>query len=110
MIGFVLGFVVFACAGRAAPSSEERAVPLRTPPPEYPLSLRQAKVEGIVALELKVSTSGDVIDAKVINTSDARLNPYALRAVKRWKFRAAKVDDTPVECVVQVPLSFRLED
>jgi len=61
-------------------------VPFVRIPPDYPEEARAANVEGYVILEFTVTSTGEVEDARVVSSTDARLDAGALKSVVQWKY------------------------
>jgi len=77
-------------------------------PPEYTEVARQARIQGIVILEVVVDRSGNVTDARVIRSLPMGLDQRAVEAVRRWKFRPAMRAGRPVAAYFVITVSFRL--
>jgi len=77
-------------------------------PPQYPEHSRAAKVDGVVRLEVTVGKDGAVKDVKVLE-GESSLAEASVRAVQRWQFRPAKINNGRVEDVVRIKVEFRLE-
>ncbi|MGZ3709587.1 MAG: energy transducer TonB, partial [Bdellovibrionota bacterium] len=73
--------------------------------PGYPLELIRTNVHGMVTLYAIIHSDGRVGDIRVLNSPDDRLDPYAARALARWKFKPAEKAGKPVaiEAVVLIP-------
>ena len=73
--------------------------------PGYPLELMKTNVHGMVTLYAVIRADGRVGDIRVLNSPDERLDPYAARALARWKFVPAERAGKPValEAVVEIP-------
>lgn len=76
--------------------------------PVYPEYAKQNQIEGMVQLEVAVSASGGVEDARVIESSDRMFDEPALAAVREWRFKPARKDGKKVRATVVVPVKFRL--
>ena len=76
--------------------------------PEFPRTALDAKVDGVVRLEATVATNGRVNTVKSIE-GDARLADSAIRAIKQWRFDAARKDGKKVEDLVRINVEFRTE-
>jgi protein TonB len=61
-------------------------VPFLRVPPVYPPEARAENVEGSVVIELNVTATGEVEDAHVVESTDARFDASALAAVQQWKY------------------------
>ncbi len=77
--------------------------------PGYPLELMRANVQGMVTLYAIIHADGRVSDIRVLNSPDERLDPYAAKALARWKFLPAERAGKPValEAVVKIPFRVR---
>jgi len=77
--------------------------------PGYPLELMRANVHGMVTLYAIIQADGRVSDIRVLNSPDERLDPYAAKALARWKFLPAERAGKPValEAVVKIPFRVR---
>jgi TonB family protein len=77
--------------------------------PGYPLELIRANVHGMVTLYAVIHADGKVGEIRVLNSPDERLDPYAAKALARWKFvpaeRAGKA--VALEAVVEIPFRVR---
>jgi len=89
-----------------SPNVDEVPSPVRTFVPEYPDSLRNAKVAGLVTVMIVIDESGDVIAAEVVKTSHDDFSEPAVAAVRRWKFKPAKLDGKSVKVKVTIPVRF----
>ncbi len=92
-----------------AEGADTKAVPLRTPPPDYPMALRKANITGLVVVRLEISAEGKVTEAAVVKSSQPKLEPHALKAVKTWIFKPATKDGVAVPATLSVPLQFQIE-
>ncbi len=92
-----------------AEGNDTKAVPLRTPPPEYPVALRRANITGLVVVKLDINAEGKVTEASVVKSNQPKLEPHALRAVKNWLFKPATKDGVAVAASLSVPLQFQIE-
>lgn len=104
-----------ATAGPADGSQEAaaliEAIPLagENPPPLYPRLARQRGWEGLVALGVRVSAAGEVLEVWVEQSSGhGVLDRAALNAVQSWRFRPAREGMRAVAGVARVPIEFRL--
>lgn len=88
---------------------DENPLPLKTPPPDYPLEMRRAGISGLVAVMLVIDEEGKVAEAEVAKSSDTAFEGAALAAVKKWRFKPAKIEGNPVKVRVTLPLKFTLD-
>jgi protein TonB len=103
-----------SCEGcKAIPANAPGVTPpvaIETGAPAYPDLARRAHVEGVVVLEAVIGADGSVRDVKVLHGVSPLLDPAALEAVKRWRYRAASIDGRPVAVYLQVVLTFSLRN
>ena len=85
-------------------------VPVKTPPPEYPFSLKNQGVSGVVAVTIVIDETGVVTSVAVAKSSNADFEAPAIAAVKKWKFKPAQKDGSPVKVKVTIPIRFNLEE
>ena len=77
--------------------------------PGYPLELMRTNVHGMVTLYAVIHPDGKVGDIRVLSSPDERLDPYAAKALARWKFAPAERAGKAValEAVVEIPFRAR---
>ena len=82
--------------------------PIRSDRPIYPAQALAAGIAGVVTAEVVINESGDVVDARVIQ-SVPLLDDEALRAVRNWHFVPTMVSGqaVPVRLTVTVNFSTR---
>ena len=82
---------------------------LRNPPPQYPAESRKLREQGVVLVRVAVTAAGRAADVQLQRSSGyPRLDQAALKAVRRWEFKPARVGLTAVPCAVEVPVRFGL--
>lgn len=87
-------------------TTDPKAISLK--PPKFPLYLESEGVsEGAVLARLTLSAKGKPTDVTVVCSSDERLEPAAVKALKRAKFTPALRDGVAVESAVNIPILFR---
>ncbi len=78
--------------------------------PPYPEEAKQHKQEGLVILIARVDASGHPVEVNIKQSSGYfLLDQAALKAVKHWKFKPARMGGIAVESKTEVPVRFRLE-
>jgi periplasmic protein TonB len=92
------------------PAFDVRPVPTKTPPPEYPHSLKRDGVSGVVAVKVLIDATGSVAECSVSKSTNPGFEEAALEAVKKWKFKPAKKDGAPVEARLIIPIHFQIND
>jgi len=85
-------------------------VPVKTPPPEYPYTMKREGTSGVVAVSIVVDEKGAVASCTVAKSSHTDFEGPAMDAVKKWKFKPAQKDGVPVKMKLTVPIRFNLED
>jgi TonB family protein len=75
----------------------------------YPLALYKSKVEGQVLAQVSLDKEGKVLDATVVQTTNADLNESAIAAAKRFSFTPAKKDGEAVPVLARVVINFNLK-
>lgn len=95
----------------SAPSDAE-TVPLVRIQPTYPRAAAQRRLEGWVQLEFDISTTGAVLNARVVKSKPPNIfDRAALQAIAKWKYKPKIVNGVPtITRGVQVKLTFKLED
>jgi periplasmic protein TonB len=76
--------------------------------PIYPEMARTARVQGVVIIEAVISTTGNVIEARILR-SVALLDQAALDAVRQWKYTPSLLNGVPVPVVMTVTVTFTLK-
>ncbi len=77
--------------------------------PVYPPEAREARVQGVVILEVTLSRTGEVSDVEVLR-SVPLLDEAAVAAVRQWRYEPTLVDGEPVSILMRVTMNFRLRD
>ena len=79
------------------------------PQPDYSDEARKAKYQGVVLLEVTVTSDGRVIDPVVIKGPGLGLDEKALERVKQWKLRPALgPGGKPITCRAAIEVTFHL--
>jgi TonB family protein len=73
--------------------------------PEFPLAARQLHISGSQEVQVTVSKSGDVIDAKVLK-GNAMFSNSSTAAAKQWKFAPLVKDGTASEFMAVLIFSY----
>jgi TonB family protein len=76
--------------------------------PAYPPEARARQQEGAVIMDILVDDKGAVRQVDVID-GDPIFRPGAVEAMRRFRFRPAKVDGSPVAVRIRYTLRFELE-
>ena len=83
---------------------------ISSPPLEYPRTMQQAGVEGMVVLQAVIDTSGRVErgSIEVVQSTNAAFESAARRLLERSLFRPGRVRGRPVRVLIQLPIQFTL--
>jgi TonB family protein len=76
--------------------------------PVYPHLARTARVEGVVALEGTVNVKGNIENLHVVSGHPLLIDA-AVNAVKKWKYRPAKLNGQLTPCPVTIQVRFTLQ-
>jgi len=76
--------------------------------PEYPEPALAENVEGSVRVRVRVSESGIVVAARVIESTADVFNRATVEAASKWQFKPARQREHPVACTVEIPFRFTL--
>jgi periplasmic protein TonB len=76
--------------------------------PQYPKEARERQLEGAVVMDILIDEQGVVREAKVIE-GPTEFQAVAVEAMRKFKFRPARVDGNPVAVMIRYTLRFQLE-
>ena len=76
--------------------------------PEYPESMRRARMEGVVILEAVITASGEVDQVRVLKSAGPLLDRATLEAVRRWRYAPATLNGRAVSVYLTVTVTFGL--
>jgi protein TonB len=77
--------------------------------PKYPDSLRAAKKNGLVVLQVTVDQQGSVLNPVVVRHSEPEFEAAALEAVRQWRYEPATAEGKPVAVYVTITISFKTQ-
>ena len=101
--------VLFSLKSSAGAQMEIKPQYLKNPAPVYPQAARKQKQEGTVIVYARISKNGLPFTVSIEKSSGyVLLDQAALKAVKQWRFRPAKLGTLPIEASVRVPIRFDL--
>jgi len=83
-----------------APSVIEKGVPA------YPTELREQGIQGFATVDLRVDSTGRVVEATLVRATHPLFGERALAAAKAWRFDPATAQGQPITTRVQVPFHF----
>ena len=76
--------------------------------PHYPPEAKNVRAQGTVQVEITVSESGKVIEAKAVSGHEL-LRDAAVEAAKQWEFKPTEVSGEPVKTQGILIFSFALQ-
>lgn len=79
--------------------------------PEYPEFARRAKQQGTVVLEVEVLKDGSIRNITVkrsVSSIPGGLDDAAIAAVRKVRFQPGRSSGQPVDCLVIIPIEFKL--
>lgn len=77
--------------------------------PAYPQDLRDARVQGMVALKLRIDEKGKVLKCEKAKADDDRFVAPACEAAMKWEFEPGKKGGKPAATDYFVTMSFKLD-
>ena len=78
--------------------------------PVYPFESRSAGRAGEVIVSFTIDVRGKVINARAVRSSSKEFEGAAVAAVEKWKYRPAMKNGKTIECDLQVPIVFTLNE
>jgi protein TonB len=76
-------------------------------PPVYPAAAQDARVGGVVILEIVIDETGHVSEARVTR-SVPLLDQAAVDAVRQWEYEPTLLNGVPVSVTMHVTVNFTL--
>jgi TonB family protein len=73
--------------------------------PVYPLSAKQAGIQGEVVIKTTIDQKGSVVDMHVVS-GPLMLRQAALDALRRWKYEPSKLDGQPISVQMLITIKF----
>jgi len=77
--------------------------------PIYPEEARKGSISGVVVLNARIDTQGNVSQVMVLKGGNEKLNEAAIAAVKQWKYEPFVQDGRAKEVVFTVTVKFALK-
>lgn len=82
--------------------------PIRAVEPEVPEAFRSQSREAVVVVEVAISATGRVVEARVVKKAGFGLDQAAIDAARRTAFEPALQGDRPVAVKMQIPYRFKV--
>ena len=102
-------FMVMFALPLLADDKSEPPVPIRTVPPEVPVSFIRSGESGLVTVKFTVDEKGVVLEPAVVKSTHHILEEPAIKAVLKWRFKPATKDGAAVATHVTIPLKFEAQ-
>jgi TonB family protein len=97
--------VCVLCATGVGPVTPQK---IKDVQPVYPSASLKAGDEGVVLLELSITPSGTVGQARILWSQCKRLEQAALTAARQWEYTRVPVNGKPVPFTIIADVPFRL--
>lgn len=98
-----------ATTAEGKPTAKAQPDYLKNPEPVYPLAARRRHQEGLVVVNVRVSTAGRAMNVSLKQSSGyPLLDDAALTQVREWEFAPARIGSRAVESEIEVPVRFKL--
>jgi len=104
-----LGLSLCVAVPARADEKLEPPVPVRTTAPDYPESMRVARLSGLVLVNCLIDEKGSVQDMRVEKASNDQFVKPAMQALSKWRFKPAQRDGAKVSTRVSIPIRFTFE-
>jgi protein TonB len=87
---------------------------IRQIPPRYPFEAQQKGIEGRVTVRFVVDSTGAVKEPEIKEVEPKEVEGYfeeaALACILKFKFKPAQKGGEPVDCIVNLPLKFSVNE
>jgi TonB family protein len=76
--------------------------------PIYPASAKQARLQGVVLLDVTISKEGVPEDIQVLQSPSDDMTQSAEDAVRQWRYRPTLLNGNPVPIIAEVKVNYTL--
>jgi len=87
----------------------QQAMLLTQVKPVYPLEAKEARIQGVVVLEVVIGKDGLVSEVRII-TGHPTLQQAAVDSVRQWQYKPTLLNGEPVEVVSTVTVNFAFQE
>lgn len=77
------------------------------PAPQYPAIAKAARISGTVVLQATIGKDGTIQNLRAV-AGPAMLQPYAIEAVRRWRYKPVLLDGIPVDVDTTISVVYSL--
>jgi len=89
--------------------TDERPIPMETPPVEYPLLAREKGIEGTLVVYFVIGHDGKVKSIDVQKSPSPIITREAKRTIATWRFKPGKKNKIPVNVRAKKEITFELQ-
>jgi periplasmic protein TonB len=89
--------------------TDENVTPVFTPPVDYPQRARELGIQGTFEAVLTINRDGSVLKIDVSKTPHKSITDEALKVLKTWRFKPAKIKGIPVKVKRIQDIDFKLD-
>lgn len=89
--------------------TDEDALPVFTPIPQYPPRARELGIEGEVVAIIVIGTDGKVTTVDIVSSPHASFKTEALKVIKTWRFKPARNQGVPVMQKKKQVIEYKLD-
>ena len=82
---------------------------INAPKPLYPPDAKQARIQGVVRMNVIIGKDGTVLNLQVAS-GPPELVPASLEAVRQWVYKPTLLNGNPVEVATVVDINFTLNE
>ena len=91
-------------------TSQRALTPILRIAPDYPAKLKSKNVDGNATIACRISVTGEVVEASVLEASAPEFGAAALAAAKQWYFVPTVSERKYIETKVSIPFIFPAPD
>ncbi len=89
--------------------TDERPIPIRQSPLEYPKAARRARIEGLLEVLFLVNREGHVQDIEFVKVPHRMFEKPIRKTIMTWRFKPAMLQGVPVAVRVRQKVDFNLQ-
>ncbi|MBN1602743.1 MAG: energy transducer TonB [Chitinispirillaceae bacterium] len=89
--------------------TDEDAIAVSTPVPQYPQRARELGIEGLLEAIIVIGTDGKVTSIDIVSSPHASFKTEALKVLKTWRFKPARNQGVPVMQKKKQVIEYKLD-